>query len=231
MRWIFRFNVAASLVLVAVALHKWGAAEIRANGGEVLFLTLAGAVLILIATKIFPWLGVSVRDDVFDQRNEAALAAVCGAEMAVAIIYTGGSVGEGPSYLENFFCTILGTGSLAVLWLLLEVGGKISRSITEDRDLASGIRACGFLVAAGLLFARALAGDWESASATMEDFVRDGWPAIPLCASAVVIEKFARPSRIRPFPTWPEFGLMPALLYLGLVAVWLFHLGPWQGMP
>jgi hypothetical protein len=231
MRWIFRFNVAASLVLIAVALHKWGAAEIRADGGEVFFLTLAGAVLLMIATRVFPWLGVSVRDDVFDQRNEAALAAICGAEMSVTIIYAGGSVGEGPSYLDNFFCAVLGTASLAILWLLLEIGGKICRSITEDRDLASGIRACGFLVAAGLLLGRALAGDWNSVSATVHDFIHDGWPALPLCAGAMVIERFARPSRLQPFPAWRDFGLLPALLYLALAAGWLFHLGPWEGMP
>jgi hypothetical protein len=42
--WAFNVCVAASLLLVAVGLHSWGAAEIRANWGEVFFLTFVGAL-------------------------------------------------------------------------------------------------------------------------------------------------------------------------------------------
>jgi hypothetical protein len=39
LRWAFGFCVAGNLILIAVALHLWGAAEIRADAGEVFFLT------------------------------------------------------------------------------------------------------------------------------------------------------------------------------------------------
>ncbi len=231
MRWVFRVSIAASLLLIMFALHYWGAAEIRANESEALFLGLFGVLWLVLAVNAFPWLGLSFRDDVSERKNIAALIAICGALLAAAVIYSGSSIGEGPSYLDNFFCLGLGAASLLVLWMLMEIIGGISKSITEDRDLASGIRLGGFLLAAGLVFGRALAGDWHSASATVHDFLQDGWPALFICAVAVMIERFARPSRRRPFPTWADFGLVPALLYLVLAAAWLSHLGPWEGMP
>jgi hypothetical protein len=231
LRWVFVTCAVTSLLLVAIALHLWGAAEIRADPGEVVLLTGAGAVGLFLATKLFAWLGLSLQDDVVERRNVGALLALCGASMAVTIIYAGSSVGEGPSHWNNVFCTMLGTTSLLAFWLLLEIVGNISRSITEERDLASGLRLGSFLLASGLVFGRALAGDWESESATVRDFVSDGWPAAPLCAVALIIEKIASPSRRHPFPPWPSYGLLPALFYLAFAGAWLWHLGPWEGMP
>jgi len=229
-RWVYVACAAACLILVAVMLHLWGAAEIRANPSEVIFLTVAGVFWFAIATKLFAWLGLSLRDDAVERGNVAALAALCGALSAVAAIYAGGSVGEGPSYLNNIFSAGLGTAGLFALWILLELGGNVSMSIAEERDLASGLRLCGFLLATGLVLGRAVAGDWHSMAATTRDFIRDGWPAAVLCAVALPVEKFARPSRRCPFPSWPGYGLIPALLYVALAGAWLWHLGPWEGM-
>jgi hypothetical protein len=229
--WIFGVHVAAGLLLIAMGLHYWGAAEIRAEAGEVILLTGVGGAILAMATKLFAWLGLSYRDDVADGNNGAALVALCGAVVAAAIIYAGGSVGEGPSYADNVFSAGLGAAGWFLLWLVLEIGGGVSRSITEDRDLGSGIRLWGFLVAIALVLGRAVAGDWVSVADTVHDFLRDGWPALVICLGALVSERFARPSRRRPFPAWQGFGLIPALLYLGLTVAWLSYLGRWEGMP
>jgi uncharacterized membrane protein YjfL (UPF0719 family) len=228
--WVFGICVAVSLALVSVSLHQWGAAEIRANPGEVLFLTLVGAVWLMFAIHLFSWLGLSFRDDVVERRNVAALVALCGATTAVAMVYAGGSIGEGPSYWDNFFSAGLGTIGWFILWILLEIGAKVSVSIVEERDLASGLRVGGFLVAIGLVLGRAVAGDWVSEAATLRDFAHDGWPAAALCAIALPIEKLARPNRQRPFPPCISFGLLPAFCYLMLASVWLWFLGAWEGM-
>jgi len=230
-RWAFGFCVAASLIMVAVALHLWGAAEVRAKASDVFFLTFVGAVWLVLATKLFSWLGLSFRDDAVERRNIAALTALCGAVPAVALTYIGGSLGEGPSYWNNVFSASLGTVGLLGVWLLLELGAKVSVSIAEERDFASGLRMCGFLLAIGLVLGRAAAGDWHSESATVRDFIRDGWPATILWVIAFVIERLLRPSRRRPFPAWLSYGLLPALFYLALAAAWLWHLGAWEGMP
>ena len=228
---MFGISVAISLMMIAVALHKWGATEVRTNAGEVLFLTTGGGAWLLLATWIFSLMGLSARDDVVERKNVAALIALCGAETAVAVIYAGGSLGEGPSYWNNVFSAALGTAGMLGLWILLEFGGKVSVSVAEERDVASGLRLCGCLLATGLVLGRAVAGDWHSMEATIRDFIHDGWPAVVLCAIALAIERFARPGRLRPFPAWRGCGLFPALLYLALAIAWIWHLGAWEGMP
>jgi hypothetical protein len=228
---IFGFSVVASLLLIAAVLYRWSAVDVRTDGGEILFLTFGGAVWLLLATKIFTWLGLSFRDDVMERRNAAALVALCGALVSAAIIYAGGSIGEGPSYWENVFSVALAGTGFFVIWVLLELVGKVSLSIAEERDFASGIRLGGFLLAAGLVLGRAVAGDWHSEEATMQDFIHDGWPAAVLLVFALLIERMARPNRQRPFPAWPSHGLFLALLYLSFAAAWLWHLGAWEGMP
>jgi uncharacterized membrane protein YjfL (UPF0719 family) len=230
-KWVFAGCFVVGLIIVAIALRVWGAAEVRTSGGEVCFLTWVGAVWLMFAIKLFECLGLSFRDDVVERRNIAALIALCGAVMAVATLYAGGSLGEGPSYWDNIFSAALGTAGLLVLWILLELGGKVSISIAEERDLASGLRMCGFLLAVGLMLGRAVAGDWHSEAATIRDFVHDGWPAVVLFAIALRIERIARPGRRCPFPSWLGCGLFPALLYLAFASAWLWHLGAWEGMP
>jgi uncharacterized membrane protein YjfL (UPF0719 family) len=223
--------VLGSLSLIAVSLHFWGAEEVRTNFGAVVVLTCVGAVWLLFATKLFAWFGVSCRDDVIERSNRAALIGICGAILSAALIYAGGSLGEGPSYWNNFFSAGLGTVGWLALWLVFEIAGDASASIAEERDLASGIRLCIFLLAEALVLGRAVAGNWHSAYGTVRDFIADGWPGLVLCGIALRIEQFVRPSPKRPFPAWPSFGLMPALFYLALAVAWLWHMGAWEGMP
>jgi hypothetical protein len=230
LRWGFYACWIVSLASIAITLRLWGAAAVRAETDEIVFLTLAGVAWLLAASSLFPWFGLSLRDDVVERGNVAALAGLCGALVAIGLIYAGGGLGEGPAYSNNFFSAGLGTVALFVLWFLLEWGAKVSRSIVEDRDLASGIRLAAFLFAVGLVFGRAEAGDWHSAEATFRDFTRDGWPALVLGAVALVIEWRARPSRRRPFPNRVSHGALPACLYLTLAGGWVWHLGAWEGM-
>jgi len=220
-----------SLSFIAAALHFWGAAEIRQDAGEVIFLSVVGAVWLFITSKLFSWFGLSLRDDAAERKNFGALMALCGALVAVALLYAGGSIGEGPSYMNNVFSVGLAAFGFFALWILLESIGKVSVSITEERDTASGLRLCGLLLALGFVLGRAVAGDWHSESATIHDAFHDGWPAVMICLLATTVELFARPNRQHPFRSWPAFGLVPALFYLALAGLWLWHLGPWEGMP
>jgi len=231
MRWLGDITFAASLILIAGLLHTWGAKEVRIDIGEVVLLTFFGGVCLLLARNLlFPCLGLSFHDDVVERRNRASLVAFCGALPALAIIYAGGTVGEGPLYEENIFSIALGTAGWLTLWILIEIGANISMPIAEERDLASGIRLCGFLLANGLILGRAVAGDWHSEAATIHDFIRDGWPAPVLCAIALLVEKFVQPNRRCPFPPPQSHGLVPALFYLAFAMTWLCRLGAWEGM-
>jgi hypothetical protein len=219
------------LAIIASAIHLWGAGETRASASETLTLTLAGGAWLLLVTRLFSWLGLSPRDDAADRRNAAAVVAIYGGIISTALAYGGGNIGEGPSYWNNIFSGGLGTCGLLAMWTILELGARVSRSIAEERDLASGVRFCGFLLATGLICGRAVAGDWHSEVDTLRDFIHDARPAAGLCALALVLERLLRPTRNKPVRAWPLCGLSPALLYLFAAALWLYHLGAWEGYP
>jgi uncharacterized membrane protein YjfL (UPF0719 family) len=220
-----------SVALIAAALWLWGAKEVRGHYEEVSFLTSIGALWLVLAHALYPWLGLSVRDDAVERKNPAALIALACALLSTAITFAAGNLGEGPSYWENVFSGGLATGGLFGLWIGLELGGRVSVSIAEERDVASGLRFGGLLLAWGLILGRAAMGNWHSGEQTMHDFFRDGWLAAVLFLVALVIERFLRPSHARPFPARLVCGVLPALLYLAAAAGWLWHLGRWEGMP
>jgi hypothetical protein len=221
---VFYGWIAVCLALTVFLFRGWGPVGC-------LFLAIGGGFWIFLSKAIFPWLGLDPDADAIGNRNFAALSASGGAVFAVAATFAGGNIGEGPSILENVFSAGLGTGGLFVMWFALELGGGVSVSITEERDIASGVRFGGFMVAEGLILGRAVAGDWHSAWATARDFVRDGWGAVVVCAVAVAIEQRVKPTMEHPFPSWARCGMLPALIYLALAMVWLWRAGPWEGQP
>jgi len=84
------------------------------------------------------------------------------------------------------------------------------------------------MLASGIIFGRALAGDWHSVARTANDFVRDGWIAAPMLALALIVELMTRPTPQRPRPAVFAFGLLPAAIYLGVALAWVKWLGPWK---
>jgi uncharacterized membrane protein YjfL (UPF0719 family) len=223
---IVGISVALSVILIASGLWRWGAVEVRGHWKEVCFLSFFGTVWIFAFMGLFSWFGLSMTDDAIDRGNPAALIALCGATFSVAIIYVAGNLGEGPEYWNNFFSAALGTISFFTVWFIVELCTRVSCSIAEDRDLASGIRHCGFLLGVGLILARAIAGNWHSASATVSDLFRDGWPVIFLCFVAIFVERTTRPIPRRPRVPVLMFGLFPALAWLAAGIGWIFFKGP-----
>jgi uncharacterized membrane protein YjfL (UPF0719 family) len=229
--WL-RLDFALNIGLIAVGLGHWGARELREDVAERLQPCAVAVACLLVTDGLFEWLGLSLSVDVIEQRNAAAFVALCAARSAVAVLYVLGSAGEGESLLENYFSAALGILALFALWALLEVGAGVSRSIAVERDLASGLRFAGFLLAESLLVGRALAGNWHSESDALSDLLRlAALPAFGLLAAAFGVERLARPSRRRHAPAWPLFGMVPALAYLAFAASSLHRLGPWEGMP
>jgi uncharacterized membrane protein YjfL (UPF0719 family) len=229
--WWIPISAVLSVVVIVAALWNWGAKEVRGDPGEVSFLAFIGAGWLLVAYKLFPWFGLSIRDDVLERKNPAAAVALSCALLSVAITFAAGNLGEGPSYWENIFCGGLATGGLLALWFVVELAGNVSAAIAEERDFASGLRFGAALLAWGLILGRAATGNWHSPAISVHDFLRDGWVAAVIALAALVIQFLLRPSSRRPFPSWPVCGLLPALFYLALAAAWVWHLGRWEGMP
>lgn len=211
--------------LVQLAL-SWGAAhEIKDDPSyDFLFLAGGGALLGLV-TACLPIVALSGRDDAIESHNVAAVAAVCGAWIGSTFCYAGGNIGEGPTIWTTFVPAFGAVFVLLLLWFVLERLTHISNAISIDRDLASGVRLAGFLVAAGLILGRSVAGDWHSWESTLRDFYVEGWPVLPLMVIAAAFQFAWRPSPQMPRHRALSRGILPAGGMIAIAVMYVIFLG------
>ena len=222
--------VALTLVACAVvvfAVLKTGASFDVVDDPKYLFMyVVVGLAWVRLVEMAFPFLGLSPRDDVVERTNRAAVLAVVGALIAVTLCYAGGNIGNGPGWWVVLFSAGLATGVLMIVWLALTQLTRVADAVTIDRDPAAGIRLGAFLVACGLVLGRGVAGDWESASATVADFLA----VLPAVAAILIVAAFVE-SRARLTPERPRapivtLGVAPAIVYLVIAIVAVGRMGP-----
>src|SRR5258707_902084 len=219
-----------TLILVFI-LKTLASSDVRDSAIYIMFYTVMGLAVLGIADLFFPFFGISLRDDVVERRNGAASTALTGALVAVTLCYAGGNIGEGPGWWVVVIAAVLALIGLFGVWFILEAVTQITETITIDRDRAAGLRLAGYLVAAGLILGRAVAGDWVSLDATVVDFVRFGWPVVILVVVAIIVEIAARPTVDRPVPPIAAFGVVPAVAYIAGAAVVLVYLAQIAATP
>src|SRR5436190_68103 len=82
------------VLFIFVVLLLWADAEVRTHFVYITILLALGIGWMGIATTMFRWLGLSLRDDAVDRNNPAARAAWCGGIIGVTLIYAGGNIGR-----------------------------------------------------------------------------------------------------------------------------------------
>ncbi len=224
--WLVAAPVGAVALLAAV-LARFSASDVRDDPVYFGFYLVMGIAWAGLGLRALAWLGLGARDDVLERGNRAAAVALAGALLGITLCFAGGNIGDGPGWWVVVFCALLATGALFFLWIVLHRLTAVADAVTIDRDAASGVRAAGFFLSAGLILGRSVAGDWEGAGPTLQDFAAQGWPVAFLLVLAVVLERLLRPSAEAPVRPVLTHGVVPALLYLGLGAVAVQAAGPW----
>lgn len=213
------------ILLVQGVLTCCSAHEVREDAGyDVLFLAGTGAWLALATLSLQP-VGISPRDDAIETRNPAAVIALCGMWGGATLAYAGANIGEGATIWMTFAPAAAALGALVLLLLLLQLFTGVSASITIDRDAASALRFSGFLISAGLVLGRSVAGDFHSWDATWHDFLIEGWPVLPLLIAAIVLHWAFRPTPRRPRGPIVAAGLIPAAAMLLVAMIDVLVLG------
>jgi len=218
-------SLAASVAIVGTVLLTASASDVRTAPQYLVMYGLLGLAWLRLGEFFLAFAGVSARDDVIERGNQAAIPAVGGALVAVACCYAGGNIGEGPGWWVVVFSAALATVALGLVWIFLDFMTDAFETVTVDRDLAAGVRLGGFLIACGLIFGRAVAGNWVSVGNTIIDFIQVAWFAVPLVIAAVAIERLSRPTPSRPQLPVVAFGLLPAAVFIGAAAAYLILLG------
>jgi hypothetical protein len=204
-------------VLVIVAVLKTTASSDVVSAPPYQFMyAVLGLAWLRAAQTTFSFLGLSPRDDAIERRNRAAMTALAGALVAVTLCYAGGNVGDGPGWWVVLESAGLATGVLILMWAALARLTSIVESVTVDRDPAAGVRLGAYLIACGLILGRGVAGDWESAGATVADLLPSLPAALLVLILAVVVERVARPTPQRPQAPLVTLGVLPAAAYLSI---------------
>ncbi|MFH0953196.1 MAG: hypothetical protein V1873_02580 [Verrucomicrobiota bacterium] len=213
--------------LLLLVLMNYASSDVRTSPVYILFYLVMGMAWVGLSALLFPVFGISGRDDVAERGNLAASHALGGALAGLTLSFAGGNIGNGPGWWVVVFCAALASAGLFALWWLLELFSHVSEAVTVDRDEAAGIRLAGYLIAAGLVLGRAVAGDWVSVDVTVSDFLRVARPLLVLAAVAVGVERVLKPTPEAPTRAAHVYGTPLAVAYFVAAAVYVHSLGAW----
>lgn len=176
--------------LVAMVLPFYAARDVRDDFAYIFYYILLGATWFGASMLVVPLLGLSVRDDVLERKNVAALWPCLGAMLALTLCYTGANIGQGPGLEAVLASAGLSTGGFFLLWLLFETvnGHATSDAITIGRNSATGIRLAGLLLFNGAVLGAGAAGPWHEGK-VMVEFAEFVWPAIIVTIGAASVER------------------------------------------
>jgi uncharacterized membrane protein YjfL (UPF0719 family) len=225
-RRLLLLTPAVSLALVAIVLQTLADPVYVAGHRDYMLLFLAGAACwIFGASRVFSVMGLSTQDDAMRRRNPAAAIAVSGGVLGVALAYAGSNIGNGPTIWTTLLPAFVAAAVLLTMWFIVELLGGASEAITIDHDVAAGIRLAAFLVSAGAILGRSMAGDWLDWAGTFAEFVELGWPAALLIPAMVLMNRQMAPTPQQPHPEVTRCGLTPAFIIVALTAAYLVYLG------
>ena len=212
--------VFVALGVVAAALLTGADPQVRGSPGLIVLFLAVAAVTLAGAVVAGAALGLLVLDGFVRGRNLAVGWAAAGLVLATGLVNAGASVGRGDTIYTTLGPLAMGLGALLALGAALAAATGRFRAVRLDRDGPAGVRVGGLFVAWGLILGRAVAGDWESARRTWEDFFAYGWPAVVLLAVAVPVEWRLRPTVERPVTSWPA-GVLSVAGYVVGAATWI----------
>lgn len=221
------FLCGAALFLV---LRFWAASDVRLANQYLGMYMLMGAAWVGLFLRIALFCGIDPLVDALDCRNSAALAPSVGLMIGLTACFAGANIGDGPGWWVVVYSAGLSSGGLLVCWLFLETFTRKppSEKITVDRDPDAGVHFGGLLLACGLIFGRAAAGNWVSPEATLHDFGRLAWPGLVLMMIYWVQDLVLTSTQSGGASRFAGAGLIPASSYLMAAAAWLSWVGPWS---
>jgi hypothetical protein len=189
-RVFLAFFPVACVLGMLLFLMKLSASDVRGDTFWTSFYVLVSGAWLGLSTRVLTLLGLSIRDDVLERTNAAALCACTAGVVAFLLCFAGGNVGDGPGVEVVLLSGGVASVVVALIWLLLDRLTGIVDRITIERETAAGIRGASVLLALGLINGMAASGDWHAEKFAAE-FIGDAWPSLFVAAAAFAVEKVA----------------------------------------
>jgi uncharacterized membrane protein YjfL (UPF0719 family) len=186
-RPVYRKAIAAAFGCCAAGMAS---VVLFRNTPDAYLVGLAGTQWLATCVTLFPFLGISVRDDVIERNNQAAAYALSGAMAGVVGCFTGASLNGGADLNAILISAASATLALFGLWILADkAGADWVDGITIDRETGAGIRLGGLLAALGLGLGSA------ASSGNLRNLLTGSWTVVPALCVAIVVERSLRSTR------------------------------------
>lgn len=131
------------VMVLAILLKLFADAAVRSSLLYQMLFIVIGVGWVGPTVAFSGWLGVSLRDDVWERRNPAAALAMSGLYLGIMLCYTGGNFGDGPGWWVVVISAFLATLGLYAGWAVVEWCAGLSELITVERDYNAGMRLAG----------------------------------------------------------------------------------------
>lgn len=215
--WLVPVGVGA---IVFSVLRTIAASDVRDAPVYLFQYLVMGMSWVVLAAYVFSYLGISLRDDLLERANPAALPASMGLYFGVALAFAGANVGEGPGWWVVVASAFVATLGFLAASMIVSAFGRVHEEVSVERDLGAGVHAAGVFLALGIVAGRGAAGNWEGAGPMVADFFAHAWALAPL---AIVGALVARGIARQPRPARVASGLVSATAHvtaaLGIVLV------------
>src|SRR4051812_29982803 len=90
--------LALAALLIFVVLRTCASFDVAQAPPYLFMYVVLGLAWLRIIEPAFSFAGLSLRDDLFERRNHAAMPAAIGALLGVTLCYAGGNIGDGPGW-------------------------------------------------------------------------------------------------------------------------------------
>ncbi|MEZ0266439.1 MAG: hypothetical protein ACAI43_17050 [Phycisphaerae bacterium] len=212
------------LAILWAVLAAWSAGVVRGSIGYQTLFACVGVAVLGVSTWVGSVTGIGCMRDVVARGENGPAVALAGAMLGATLAYAGANIGEGATVWTTIGPAVLALAAWTGVWVGIEALSGASEAIAIERDLASGWRLAGALVANGLILGRAMAGAYESAVGTIRDLVTIGWPVILLLLATVLMQRAWQRSGAR----WLLPGVAPAVGLVALAVGYVVWSGRWR---
>lgn len=179
-----RLSVWLSFLVIGITVIKFSASDIVTDSIYIIFYLVMGYALIKSIGQLDPVHRVSYRVDVLERRNSVAGFYLGARTLAIALIFSGSMIGEGPG-----FYIVLGFFGLG--WIVLELtiyflckmrNWKVREAILRESDVARTSVIAAWYVTLALILRLACAGDFMGWEIGLRDFAIKASPILVLLA-------------------------------------------------
>lgn len=166
---------------------------VRGHADYMLAFAGTGLAWILTTPIILSLSGISLRDDVIERRNGAALIAIASMMLGQALCYAGANIGSGATIWTTIVPALLGSAVLYLGWFLAAALVDSVETVSIDRHIPSAWVLAVLTVLAAADLGWAASGDWNGWPGMLVDFALRSLPAVVLWLGASLTLAWIRP--------------------------------------